>query len=208
MIMNKNALNTRGMNTNGMNTRGMNTKTNDSKNKLKIAKNTKNMRNKNNKNTKKNIRKVKIEKIGKCSLSRFPSSNIRKTVSRLLEEQNDNGLIVLYDIDTPYGIEDKIGPKKTFVHYLKVGDNEYISLMEPSPPRPKRNMENKNTHRYYLSHYECNEDKIIKFLDQLNLNENKRNGEIYQELLKGKIANKKLGKLKYKKRFVVYNVRN
>ena len=196
------------MNTNAMNTRGMNTNANNSKNKLEPAKNTRNIRNKNNKNTKKKLKKVQIEKIGKCSLTKYPDSKIRKTVNRLLEEQYDRGLIVLYDIDTPYGIEDTIGPKKTFVHYLKVGDMEYISLMEPSPPRPKRNMENKNTHRYYLSHYECNEDKIMKHLDKLNLDENKRNEEIYQELMKGKIGNKKLGKLKYKKRFVVYNTRN
>lgn len=193
-----------------MNTNTINTKTNNTKkNRLGIEKNARNMKNKNNKNnTRKNSKKVKIEKIGKCSLTKYPDSKIRKTVNRLLEEQYDKGLIVLYDIDTPYGIEDNIGPKKTFVHYLKVGDKEYLSFREPSPPRPKRNMESKNTHRYYLSHYECNVDKMMKFLDEQNLNENKRNEEIYQELMKGKISNKRIGKLKYKKRFVVYNVRD
>ena len=208
--MNTNAMNTNAMNKESTNKNANNKNRNNSKkNRLGAKKNDKNTRIRNNKrNTKKNIRKVRIEKIGKCSLSKYPDSKIRKTVNRLLEEQYDKGLIVLYDIDTPYGIEDTIGPKKTFVHYLKVGDNEYLSLAEPSPPIPKKNMENKNTHRYYLSHYECNEDSIMKFLDELNINENKRTEDIYSELIKGKIATKKIGKLIYKKRFVVYNFRN
>ena len=90
---------------------------------------------------------------------------------------------------------------------LKVGDKEYMSLIEPSPPKPKRHIDTKNTHRYYLSHYLCNEDKMIEFLDKQNIDINNRNDIIYQELMKGRLANKKIGKLNYKKRFVVYNIR-
>ena len=79
--------------------------------------------------------------------------------------------------------------------------------MDPSPPIPKKNMEKKNTHRYYLSHYLCDEDKMIEFLDKQDIDINNRNDAIFQELMKGRLANKKIGKLNYKKRFIVYNIR-
>ena len=203
--MNTNTNTNRNTNNNTINTRK---KGNYQNNKLKNIKNKNNNKNnQNNKNTKKNSVKIKIEKIGKCSIKKYPDSNIRKTINRLLEEQYDRGLIVLYDIDTPYGIEDDIGPKKTFVHYLKVGDTEYMSLMEPSPPRPIKNMEQKNTHRYYLSHYVCDELKMIKFLDKQEIDTKNRNDLIFQKLKKGRLADKKMGKLNYKKKFVVYNIR-
>ena len=68
-------------------------------------------------------------------------------------------------------------------------------------------MEKKNTHRYYLSHYLCDEDKMIEFLDKQEIETKNRNDVIFQELTKRRIANKKIGKLNYKKRFVVYNIR-
>ena len=106
-----------------------NTRKNSNNKNEKLMNTNKNSNKKNTKkNTKKKNRKIKIERIGKCSLIKYPTSNIRNTVNRLLEEQYDKGLIVLYDIDTPYGIEDDIGPKKTFVHYLKVGNKEYMNL--------------------------------------------------------------------------------
>lgn len=93
-------------------------------------------------------------------------------------------VIIMYDINVPYGLENN-SSKKIFVHYLKIEGKKYLKFYKPNPP--------KGTHNYICISVILNDEEIQKLKNNLKM-DIERTDEIFQNLGKKKIINIKFNK--------------